>query len=68
MDLKEKISNRQKANLEILKEIEKLIIKYPQQRFGQILSNYVLPNGDPFYEESIDTLERISQFNETINE
>lgn len=48
----------------------KLICKYPQQRFGQLLCNYVFPDYsytdneimkiifgeyDPFYEESIDT-------------
>ena len=59
MNLKEKKSRRQETNFEILKEIEKLVIKYPQQRFGQILSNYVLPKGDPFYEESAYTLERL---------
>lgn len=63
MNLKEKISRRQETNFEILKEIEKLVIKYPQQRFGQLLSNYVLPKGDPFYEESADTLERLYDAN-----
>ena len=57
--MKEKIAKRQEANLNILKCIEKLIKEFPQQRFGQILSNYVLPPGDPFYEESVDTLERV---------
>lgn len=55
----EKIMQRQEANLEILKYLELLIKELPQQRFGQILSNYVLPQGDPFYEESVDTLERV---------
>lgn len=63
MNLKEKKSRRQETNFEILKEIEKLVIKYPQQRFGQILSNYVLPKGDPFYEESAYTLERLYDAN-----
>ena len=63
MNLKEKKSRRQETNFEILKEIEKLVIKYPQQRFGQILSNYVLPKGDPFYEESEYTLERLYDAN-----
>lgn len=63
MNLKEKKSRRQETNFEILKEIEKLVIKYPQQRFGQLLSNYVLPKGDPFYEESEYTLERLYDAN-----
>ena len=63
MNLKEKISRRQETNFEILKELEKLVIKYPLQRFGQLLSNYVLPKGDPFYEESADTLERLYDAN-----
>ena len=54
-------------DLDIIKQVEKFIEKYPDQRFGQIISNYfstsfdkIFPgNKDPFYEESITTLNRI---------
>lgn len=32
---------RQKINKEILKKIDKLVDMFPDQRFGQILVNYV---------------------------
>lgn len=57
-----KILERQEANKEILAYIETLVNRFPQQRFGQILSNYILEDGgrkDPFYEESVDMLTRI---------
>ena len=49
---------------EILKELEILWKKYPDQRLGQILENYVLFNGRRgdntsvklFYQEDSDTL------------
>lgn len=59
---KQKVQEREKANREILKYIESLIERFPQQRFGQILSNYILEKGvDPFYEESVDMLTRIKK-------
>ena len=60
--LEQKILERQEANKEILAYIEALVNRFPQQRFGQILSNYILEDGgrkDPFYEESVDMLTRI---------
>lgn len=38
----------------ILNALAEIIKKYPQQRFGQIIYNYICancPNNDPFYEE-----------------
>lgn len=66
-----------KKNLDFLKQ---MIIQYPNQRFGQIICNYICPsyrniepdpeemacmnrlfpgNPDPFYEESVETLNRL---------
>lgn len=86
---------RQEANYKILAILESeyqgcsmiypgikvLIDHYPDQRFGQIICNYVCPDYrinttmfssvfmklifpidyDPFFEESIETLERLSK-------
>ena len=69
----EKIKNRQKANLQLLEILREQILKYPDQRFGQILINTEIVEmqydylnehpivKDPFYEESVDTLERITK-------
>ena len=56
------LSSRFKANTEILQLIGDLMTVFPDQRFGQILCNYVFPNyreEDPFFEESATTLERL---------
>ena len=71
--IKEMISKRQSANLEILNKIEEIILNYPDLRFGQILVNLhiieyerntydeiCIPK-DPFNEESIITLNRIKK-------
>ena len=59
--IKEKIAKRQEANLEILEYLRKYIINCPDLRWGQILSNYgFISKGDPFYEESVDTLQRVN--------
>ena len=66
---------RQKYNKLILERLSKLVDKYPDLRFGQILVNCdiiqeeevllegerqtVLIGIDPFYEESEDTLNRM---------
>ena len=34
---------RQEYNKKILKELDKLIDKYPNQRFGQLIANYIFP-------------------------
>jgi hypothetical protein len=68
---KEKIKQRLSSNIQIVQKLSELIIKYPDQRFGQILINYGFIETktdlktfetvvkDPFYEESIDTLKRV---------
>lgn len=60
MEISEKVKKRQETNRELLKKLGEFIEEYPQQRWGQILFNYgFLPAGDPFYEESVDTLKRV---------
>lgn len=59
MNYEEKVKARKESNLEILEKIKELIEKFPEQRFGQIIANYVFPeymSKDIFYEESVDTL------------
>ena len=59
MNYEEKVKARKESNLEILEKIKELIERYPEQRFGQIIANYVFPeymSKDIFYEESVDTL------------
>lgn len=53
---------RKEANLEILAHLEKLVNAFPDQRFGQIIANYILPDyqsKDIFFEESSTTLENV---------
>lgn len=53
---------RQTINKEILKKLAILVEKYPQQRFGQILTNYLFPDyrsHDIFFDESAETLESL---------
>lgn len=53
---------RKDYNKEILHTLEGLIEALPDQRFGQIICNYILPDyreKDPFFEESKTTLERL---------
>lgn len=69
---------RRKANLEILTILTDLVIKFPDQRFGQLLYNYGIATHllvydkeskdatptprykDIFFEESYDTLHRLT--------
>ena len=54
--------NRQNANREIIKILSEIIEKHAYYRFGQILFNYNICTGrDPFYDESIDTLNNLIQ-------
>lgn len=49
-------------NRELLGMLGELIELFPDQRFGQIICNYVLPEyreRDPFFEESKDTYTRL---------
>lgn len=53
---------RQGYNRKILRELDKLIDKYPNQRFGQLVANYIFPfyrQKDIFFEESQETFENI---------
>ena len=72
--IQEIIKKRQAANLEILNKIEAAIMHFPDLRFGQILSILGIIEyqrdpasfdgigvKDPFYEESVVTLERIKK-------
>lgn len=57
---------RKNYNKKILRELDKLINQYPDQRFGQIIANYVFPNyreQDFFYEEPKETLFNMSGLN-----
>ena len=53
--------SRYQANKLILAKLEKLVERYPDWRFNQILSNtdVVLEGKDMFYDESTETLERL---------
>ena len=57
---------RQETNKEIIKELEKLIDKYPDMRFCQLLWNIGIhvytDNKDAFYDESSSTLELIKNY------
>lgn len=55
---KEKFEKRQEYNVKCLDIIRDMVLRYPDLRFGQILSILNL-NGDIFNEESVDTYERI---------
>lgn len=49
-------------NKKILRILGKLIDEYPDQRFGQLIANYIFPfyrEEDIFFEESSKTLEKI---------
>lgn len=53
---------RQDDNRKILRELGKLIDKYPDQRFGQLIANYIFPfyrEEDIFFQESSKTLKNI---------
>lgn len=72
--IKQAVSLRHKANLEILGKIQEAVERYPCLRFGQILANLkvidyerdyindVCTPKDPYHEESVETLSRIKKF------
>ena len=73
MDIKQKIARRQAANRDILAHLSTLVELYPDLRFGQILANIgiiqyqrdpasfdIIGIKDPFHEESVETLQRVS--------
>ena len=45
---------------ELLDLVENLWEKYPKQRFGQLLENYVFNKDEMFYQEDERTLQRIN--------
>ena len=60
---------RHEKNLEILKKLETLVDEFPDQRFGQIIANYVFPDyreRDFFFDEPWETLETIDYALEVI--
>ena len=64
-----KIPKRKESNKELLRILSDIVEKNPDLRFGQILFNYQFIIGDdddgnmriidPFFEESVDTLNRV---------
>lgn len=68
-NIKKKIDNRQASNLKIVDMLRDYFISFPESRFGQALANLNIIEYDrtkltpevidPFFEESVDTLEKI---------
>lgn len=64
MDIAEKISSRYDANLQIVIILNDLVSEHPDWRFQQILQNMGISSRegrDLFYEESVDTLDRLRE-------
>lgn len=64
MDISEKISSRYDANIQIVIILNDLVSEHPDWRFQQILQNMEISSRegkDLFYEESIDTLNRLRE-------
>lgn len=57
-EFKEKAEKRQEYNIKCLNIVRNMVFNQPCLRFGQILAKLKL-DGDIFYEESVDTYERI---------
>ena len=76
--IKDKIAIRQLANVRILKLLTDIVEHNPDLRFGQILFNWKLVQWentddgikicDPFYEESVDTLSRLTNIMKEVKE
>ena len=67
MQITEMIKRRQEYNKKILAVISKMVDKYPDWRFGQILSNagIAVYGRDCFYDESVETYNNLTpQFKE----
>ena len=75
-NIKKNISERQKANLQILNKLHDYLLSYPDIRFGQALANLNIIEYDrtkltpevidPFFEESADILEKVNNTIEKI--
>ena len=61
MELKEMIKKRQVSNFEIINKLVMYLTKYPDTRFHQALINLGISEVGryQFYEESVTTLERM---------
>ena len=61
MELKGMIKKRQVSNFEIINKLVMYLTKYPDTRFHQALINLGISEvgRDQFYEESVTTLERM---------
>ena len=59
--IKEVIELRKNANLKILTKLGQIIDQYPYLRFQQILTVYKISElyEDKFYEESVETLQKL---------
>lgn len=76
--IKDKIALRQLANVRILKLLTDIVEHSPDLRFGQILFNWKLVQWentddgikicDPFFEESVDTLKRLTNIMNEVKE
>ena len=64
MDIKEKINHRQKANCDILDALKMFVLENKELRFHQILhiTKLIEEGKDKFYDESIDTLQKLNTF------
>ena len=57
-------------NKKIIRILDKLVDEYPDQRFGQLITNYIFPfyrEEDIFFEESSKTLEKLEADFEDLN-
>lgn len=56
---------RHDVNVQILKRLKTLVDTFPDQRFGQLIVNYVFPSlydRDIFFDESNETLEVLDKW------
>ena len=63
VQLRRTTMNRLENNRVILEKLGKLIETYPDQRFGQLIANYIFPKyreEDIFWEESEVTAHRLT--------
>ena len=68
-NIRKKIDERQNANLQIVNMLRDYFLSFPDSRFGQALANLNIIEYDrtkltpevidPFFEESVDTLEKV---------
>ena len=75
-NIKKKIEKRQSSNLQILNKLHDYFLSFPDIRFGQALANLNIIEYDkskltpevidPFFEESVDTLEKVNKTFEKI--